>query len=127
MKATFINSLNNYSQNLEQMIVDLASSFYDNRESVTKDMQNAAAPLFAAAKNEISLLKRFLFFSMIDYPDFSYSGKTNFLDCFGIVESFEDNLNDAWNHTDTSVLISCLSLATMLGKIFDEQREEDDQ
>jgi hypothetical protein len=71
------------------------------------------------------MLRQFLFSAMIGYPDFSYSSKTNFLDCFGIIDSFEDNLNDAWNHTDTALLISCLSLATMLSKIFDEQREED--
>lgn len=126
MKSDFINSLNNYSRNLEQLVVDLSVSFYDNRERVTKDIQGMALPKLAAIKNEVFMLRHFLFSAMIDYPDFSYSAKTNFLDCFQIVDSFEDNLNDAWNQTDSSVLISCLGMATVLGKIFDEQREEDD-
>jgi hypothetical protein len=40
MTPDFINSLNNYSHNLEQMVVDLVISFYDNRERVSKDIQS---------------------------------------------------------------------------------------
>jgi hypothetical protein len=118
MNPDFINSLNRYSRSFEQKIVDLANCFYLDEES---------PQVLSSIENGISLMKRFLFSALRDYPDFSFEDKTSFLDCFDILYTLENDLDNALKRSDVYLLISCLSRATTLRNLFEDQRAKNDK